>query len=598
MRLYIEFKKRPKLFIGLVFLFLSFVLYGNTLVNGFVFDDRVIIRDRDELKDVSHIPALLFEPYHSSGYNADAYRPLTMISYALNYALLGSDAWGFHLVNILLYALAAYMGFLFFWWLTGSFSLSLTASLIFLLLPIHTEAVAGLVGRAEILSMIFSFSGLWVLMEGREKTDPSARSTFSRQFKSGLLFLLALLSKESAMGMLPLYLLVIEVDYVKKGGFLKKQAAIIKKYWADFAYLFGAFFLYLLLRVSTLESLAATRATIVENPLKFTGSFERIATAIKILGMYIVRIIYPAASLSSDYSYNQIPVDAGMLDPAFALGAVTLALAFFFMAAVFLKNPGGRFRIAAYAAGIFMFFYLPVSNIFFPIGTIMAERLMFIPSLGISLLAALLVRYFLKRFPSGVASYALYFILSASAVFYGGAATVRNFDWKSEKTLFLSAAEASPQSVLSRSNNGAMYLIDNDLDSAEKEIKAAQEIYNNYDHNLNNLGLLYLRRNQLEEARRQFTDTIIRHPDNSESADNLALVFYLLGKYESAKKIWTIVYGQEMASLKLAVGLKDDIISLIKQGRIKEAGELAARAGTLIENRKHFAPIKEIMTSD
>ncbi|MFA6107060.1 MAG: hypothetical protein WC745_05335 [Patescibacteria group bacterium] len=598
MRLYNELRKRPKLFAGLVFIFLSFVLYGNTLANGFVFDDRVIIRDRGELKDVSHIPKLLFEPYHSSGYDADAYRPLTMISYALNYVLLGQDARGFHLVNILLYALAAYAGFLFLWRLTGGFGLSFTAGLIFIFLPIHTEAVAGLVGRAEILSMFFSFFGFWVLLKGKEEDFPSATLTFSRQFKAALLFLLALLSKESALGIIPLYLVIIEADFAGKEGFLKKLAALFKKYWTDFAYLFGAFFLYLLMRVSTLENLAATRATVVENPLKFASPIERIITAVKILGMYIVRIIYPAGNLSSDYSFNQIPASANIFDPLFALGAITLASAFFIIAAVFFKNSGGRCRIAAYAAGIFMFFYLPVSNIVFPIGTIMAERLMFIPSLGICLLTALLIRYFLKRFSAGAVIYGLYFTLAGLVIFYGRAAIIRNLDWKSEKALFQSAAELSPRSVLSRSNNGAMHLIDNDLERAEKEIKAAQEIYDNYGYNLNNLGLLFLRKNRLEEARRQFVDTIIRHPDYAEPIDNLGLVYYLEGRYESAKKFWIIVYGEDKASIKLAAGFQDNIIDLLKRGERKEAGELAARAGDLIENKRYLAPIKEMMATD
>ncbi|MBL7058101.1 hypothetical protein ISS03_02070 [Patescibacteria group bacterium] len=147
--------KNKPLLILLTFVTLVFVVFGNSLTNNFVFDDLAIVRNRDELKTISHLPFLFFEPYHEKGLNTDLYRPITMISFSINYFVFGEKPWGFHLVNILLHAIASWLLYLSLFKITNKFRVSLLAAILFLLLPIHTEAINPIVGRAEILSLLF-----------------------------------------------------------------------------------------------------------------------------------------------------------------------------------------------------------------------------------------------------------------------------------------------------------------------------------------------------------------------------------------------------------------------------------------------------------
>ena len=108
---YYHIHKKPHLIL-LIFTLIAFLVFGNSLFGNFVFDDLAIVRDRDELKNIQHLPLLLFEPYHKLGYDGDLYRPLTMISFSLNYFITGEKPWGFHLFNILLHTLSSWLVYL------------------------------------------------------------------------------------------------------------------------------------------------------------------------------------------------------------------------------------------------------------------------------------------------------------------------------------------------------------------------------------------------------------------------------------------------------------------------------------------------------
>ncbi len=591
-------KKFKYLTLG-IFLVVSFVVFGNSLAGDFVFDDLAIVRDRPELKNIEHLPYLFFEPYHNMGYDGDIYRPITMASFSLNYNILGEKPWGFHFINILLHALASWLVFLLLFKLTKKIDFSFLASFLFLILPIHTEPINTIVGRAEMLSLLFSAWCLLLLL--KEKNIKTKKKKISLQFWAALLFLMALLSKENALGLLPLYFIIIWIN-TQGNTFVVRLKIIFNKYRLNFTYLTGAILLYFSMRAAVLEKLINTNSSIVENPLKFVDWPERLMTAIKIIGMYLYKIIWPYNNLSSDYSFNQIPVEINWSNWFFWIGLTTLCLIIIIIIKALLKPPKNNYptQIIILASSFFLFYFIITSNLLFPIGTIMAERLMYIPSLGVCMVLGLLIIMLRNMLRNKInnKNYSQYIYLSIIALLticYGTISFDRNFDWKNEASLFASAAARSPDSVLSRSNLGAIYLLEDNLPAAEKEIMAAQNIYDNYNHNLNNLGLLYLKKGELTKARDQFIFTLKKYSGYGSAIDNLALTYFKLGEYEKAKKFWNIIYGNKNAQLYLIAYFNNEFNKLIQENKINQAEKLLLQTKKIVDNKKWLKEIETLL---
>ncbi len=549
-------------------IFASFLLFSNTFRNDFAMDDVPTIKDNAVIRDIGNIPAIFSDYYRNSP--AGLYRPATISSYAVTYFIFGASPWGFHFCNILLHALNCWLFFVLILSLTKRKLLAGGAAFLFLLMPVHTEAVTGLVGRAELLSFSFSLLAVISFLSGISGVLKTALSC--------LLFLCGLLAKETSAAVLPICFFLLPLRYPELS-----LTAVYKKYQSVLTALGAIFVFYIFLRISMLGDYCfANNATIVENPLKFLPVYQRVLTAFKVLALYAYKTVLPF-NLSSDYSYNQIPA-VGTLSDFGAVSGILIFLSFtagltlwkapLVMGggdkagseqsqgfAYFLAKPAMRsFYIASV---LFIWPFLPVSNLVVVIGTIMGERLMYFPSAGICLIMAesLLLVYerdkikpsietsspdageggvggiwtFYARIKLKLLKYAALLVFIAVSCFYAARTWMRNYDWLDQKTLFFSAAKTCPESVLSRANAAAMYLLENNFENAEKELDAANKIYPYYPHAVNNLGIIYLRRGLFDKAERQFLKTLEVSPGYPGAYENLALVYLNTGNY---KKAW------------------------------------------------------------
>jgi len=132
-------------------------------------------------------------------------------------------------------------------------------------------------------------------------------------------------------------------------------------------------------------------------------------------------------------------------------------------------------------------------------------------------------------------------LFSILFIFYIFQTWQRNYDWKDQKTLFLAAAKSSPSSVLSRSNAGAIYILEGDYERAEKELLVANQIYPYYPHAINNLGLVYRHQGKFEKAEEQFLKTLKILPNYAGAFENLGLLYLDWQKYPEAKK-WLLKF--------------------------------------------------------
>ena len=524
-------KKKNLIFLGIC-LALVFLVYGHTLPGDFVFDDRSIVSHYSLFSNLNNIPEIVSMGYWTA--ESGLYRPVVLLSYALNSSFFGIGTYSFHLVNLILYAFTGYLLYLLIRKLfPKEETLAYLTVILFLVLPIHTEAVANIVGRAEILALFFSLLGFLEIIKKK-----------SNIWLTALWLFLALGSKETAIAAWPIALLIVfykdflKVRPKKKISFKK----ILEKYFTPLFLSASAYFTARLLVLG--PYFLITNASIVENPLKFASFWGRIGTALQVMVMYIRKTFWPFG-LCSDYSYNQIPVVESFFNLKTLLG---LAILLFFIITTisFLR----RRPFLALGSAFFLFSFLVVSNLIFPIGTIAGERLMYYPSVGLCFylaygfvsLGRIKPKIFYKL------SMVIFVIL---VIFYGSISFIRNFDWLTEKNLFISAAQCANNSVLSRSNMGTVYYFEGRYTEAEKEIKEANEIYDGYTKAINNLGLVYWKTNRPDEAKEEYFRAIRNWPPYEGVYENLILLELSLGNTDRAKKWINVIFNTQPEAVNI-----------------------------------------------
>ena len=163
----------------------AFVVYTNTLSHQFVYDDLSVIVGNPRLHSIANWPEIVTSPWWPRG----LYRPFTSLTLAANWSLGPGAPFGFHLVNILLHAVAT--------GLVGLLAMrlmpvpaALAAALLFAVHPVHVEAVANVVGRAEILATLWVLAAALLYLRygdlAREESGSVARRRLERRRPSGL----------------------------------------------------------------------------------------------------------------------------------------------------------------------------------------------------------------------------------------------------------------------------------------------------------------------------------------------------------------------------------------------------------------------------
>ncbi len=501
---------KEKIFI-LSFAVLSFLIYGQSLWGSFVFDDRGIIEHQAMLGNLSGLKETAIFPYWTE--DAGLYRPTTLLSYSFNIIFLGGSAMSFHLVNILLYIGIIVSIYVLLKRLFKNDLLACFIALMFLVLPIHTEVVANITGRSELLALLFSL--LTLLEFTKEKIN---------FWLAGLFMLLAIGAKETAvatLGLIPLLILIQEKWWRRE---------LLDKYFRGVSAAVIGVMVYLVIRFFVLgtEHFLGVETSLIENPLLFADTTGRVATAFSILWMYIAKTFWPV-NLCSDYSYNQIPILTSLAHWSVILGLVSYIGALVTIVVCLFRKP-----LVSWAAAWFAVSFLLVSNFLFPIGTIAGERLFFFASLGPVIIVTFLLLKFGRK-PLLLSLIAIYAVVS-----FG-----RQGVWLSEERLFLNAEQCAPESVLSLSNAGAAYLFQGKLDQAAERLERSREIKPIYSKGLNNLGLVYWKQGRNREAEALYFESLKQKYPYSGAIENLQLLYLGEGDYQKARGWLRFTYDAE-----------------------------------------------------
>ena len=501
----LSFLLNKKFLVLVIALAISFLIYGNGIRGGFVFDDTAVIEKRGDLKNFDNFFDLFVSPYHQNTPQSGLYRPLTMASYALNYRIFGQSPASFHVINIVIHALNS---FILFWLVNFLFKkrkLAYFSFFLFLTHPIHTEAVTSIVGRAELLAFFWSFVATYFFIK-------------KRRFLSAAAFLLALWSKESALMVLPI---IFYIDWTQLGV---KFRAAISRLWVYIP----ALVIYLLFRWAALGKYVFKEdiTTVIENPLRFTSLFERVVTAFKVLFLYLEKLVWPI-HLSADYSYNTIKLASSFFKSWESLvGLVFFALLVW---AVFYRKT--RSTVVGFGAALFLLPYLLISNLILPIGTIMGERLMYFPSAGFVIWIAFVLHKIADTKMGGTIALAL---LIAISTLFSIRTIDRNRDWWDNRSLFEAALAESADGLLTRTSLAAVHIRNNEWGEAERELEVAQNIYQDNAHAYNLLGIVADHNGGLNTAESFYKKSIELSANPVNTRINLANLYFKQGRYEEA----------------------------------------------------------------
>jgi tetratricopeptide (TPR) repeat protein len=562
----IQEPKRINLILGLIIFIFTFAIYANSIRNNYAFDDDVIcLKNKYVQNGLGNLKEIFTKgfTYAFDGNNTGSYRPITLLSTALEIHFYGNKPHRHHFINVLLFSLSCVVLYLLLRKLFNNYNyiLPLIITLIYAAHPIHTEVVANIKSRDEILVFFFFVLSMFLFIEYIDKNN------IAYLFISLIFYFLALLSKENAMSFFLIYPLILH--FFRKTNF-KKIFVLSLPY-------IGVLLIYFLIRNSALDVMTfKTKIDLINNSLMAAeNTADRLATAIYMLGRYIYLLVFPI-TLSCDYSYNSNPIIS------FSNIKALLPLLFFLGSLIFAIYSFAKRNYFSFAILFFMITLSTVANIFMIIGSSMAERFLFTPSLAFAMIVGLLlVKIFkidlvgnkLKNIP--ILAILLLLLISA----YSIRTVARNPMWKDNDHLFFEDVKNSPNSfrmhnavastirirgenekdikkkqiiineaikeynkslsILNRQseswyNIGVCYYMINDIPNAINSYNKCIEVDSTYKAAYNNLGVIYFNKQDYDKALLYFTKAVELDTNFADGIANIGAVYHNKGKYEQA----------------------------------------------------------------
>ena len=458
--------RRPRhgLFIAALWI-AALLAYSNSFRDGLAFDSqRIILADsRIQADTPDNVHQIWTGDYYNGTGSGALYRPLTTLSYLWNYADLGNgaNAAGYHAVNFAIHAINIALVYLIGFAIFGEAWPAFAMAALWALHPVLTESVTNVVGRADLLAAFGVLAGLLCYIRVLA-TAGWQRAAWTAALATAAA--IGIFSKESGVVLIAV-LIVFEVAFAPKS----RWSARIAGYLA--ALLPAA--VYFAMRQSVLAQVSSLLISWCDNPLQQAGFWISRLTAVKVLSAYIGLLLWPT-QLSPDYSYNQIALSTGSdLKSIFALLLwIVIAAAAFFS---YRRARRALFFVAFFAVTI-----APVANIVILVGSIMAERFLYLPSIGF---AGVLVYGALAAWRRALANWppartVLPVALALPCLALAARTWARNFDWFDDRTLFASAARVCPDSYKVHENLAMLALArpQPDYPAATREVERALAI--------------------------------------------------------------------------------------------------------------------------
>ncbi len=554
---------------------LAFIFYANTYFNEWAHDDGIVIVKNEYVQEgFTGLKGIFTKDAYDSYYRqlntvnqlaGGRYRPLSIATFAIEQQFFGAVpeekvdsflkqnfAYGIsgpeekklvsnmhmrHLLNVFWYMalVVVLLYFLRYIVLKNDPIIAFMAVILFTIHPIHTEVVANVKSRDEIMSLLFMcLTFIFAFKYEEQKKLPLLIAALCS-------FLLAFLAKEYAITLVVLIPLSFYLfkDYTIPRSiktFLPYMAVVLLYFFIRIKVASGGSDATLYDMLHSLgEGNENSEKEVLNNPYYFATHTQKIATEIATSLNYLKLLIFPHP-LSADYSYNSIPykdysnwqVWLSILVHTCIIGAT----AYFIF---FRKN----YKVFAFAFTFYMIHLLLVNNLIFNIGATMGERLIFHSSVGFSIVVAyLLYKGFEKIQPGAQVKTGLIAVMAVIVVLCGFKTISRNPDWKNDKTLFFQDINVVPSSVLVNGNVAAAYITmaDHETDTVTKYkylhkaislLDKAIAIHPTFVAGYLNQGIAYYKMGVLDSAQKCL-DSVRKNYPNYPTLRNL---YSLLGDY-------------------------------------------------------------------
>ncbi len=490
--------------------------YSDSFRGELVLDNAVMIHDDPRIRAATseNLGRILTEGYWHNSAASGLYRPVTTLSYLVNYAVLGEGRpAGYHWVNLALHGINVVLVYALGLLIFAETGPAWALAAIWGLHPVLTESVTNIVGRADLLSGMGVLAGFWFYVKS---TCVTGRRRVGYLMAMVGAQTVGLFSKESA-AVLPGIILLYDVTWSRRTHWRDRAPA--------YASLAIPFLIFFYLRSGVHGSMGIGFA---DNPLVGAGFWQARFTAIGVIGKLLGLIFWPA-HLSADYSYNSIPVfgTARLWNDAKTWFAMAVCAG----AVVVAVTSRHSRKPLTFWIGLFFLTLLPTSNLIFPIGSIMAERFLYVPSIGVIGFAIGAMLLFGRRF-ARFAWVAVGLVCMACAA----RTYARNLDWKDGLTLWTSAVNSVPDSWKAHNNLGTVLLpMPGRLPDAVGEFETALRIYPDCAPAHYNLGSAFSRMpGRLTDAIAQYQSALRIYPDYAEAHGGLGEAFSRAGQLGEA----------------------------------------------------------------
>lgn len=580
---------------GIVFLTVL-VCYYNSLNCGFVFDDVSAIKENRDLRPHTSVWNLFKNDFWGTPMHKErshkSYRPLCVLTFRWNYALHQLEPMGYHLFNLLLHS-AVCLLYLRLCSLFLKPAESLVAAILFAVHPIHTEAVSGVVGRAEILCSVFFLAAFFSYCKCSKR-----RSETNWPYLVATVFLTvtAMLCKEQGLTVIAVCI-VYELCIVQK---LRPQRTLhlfedvlsgkssmptwLRETSRRVVALLLSAIVLLVLRLKVMGGQLPT-FTRFDNPASVAATPTRQLTYNYLLAANTWMLLFPC-NLCCDWTMGTIPLVDSVWDSR-NLATLAVYAAGAKMAHVAFVAPSRHAKVVIMSLSLLLFPFLPASNLFFPVGFVVAERVLYTPSMGFCMLVAHGWGSLLKRsLGKNIAWLSLISLMFAHA----SKTIIHNFDWESEYTIFMAGLRVNQRNAKLFNNVGhaleSMHHYDEALVYFQKAASVQDDdvgAYINVGRTYNNLKLFHEAEAAFLKAKGLLPKPVPGESYQAKVAPNHLNVFLnlanLISRNESRLEEADALYRQ-------AISMRSDYTQayinrgdvLIKMNRTKEAQEVYEKA--------------------
>ncbi len=514
--------------ISLIFLAtIAIITSLNTIWGEFVYDDTMTILEDARIRDWHQI--FHWTPRH-----------IRTITYIIDYRFWGLNPFGFHLTNLILHTACCLLLYVLVNIIFKKTQIALFASLLFATHPVHSEAISVISHRKDLLAMMFYCLAFILYLRGIAISGQTHRSIPTSIKKALLLclsaisYFIAMFSKEVAAVSLPIMICLYHFLFEPS-----KTTNIIKKYWLYFLagiILIIAFFI----KLNVLGRAFNPKNILMVTNNATTEYLPVFYTMLKSFLTYLRLLLFPC-NLSMNY---EVPISTSLLETGVLIGAIALIAIITFWITTYRKLPGISFAICWFLVG-----WLPTSNILPLVQFFVAERFMYIPSVGFCLLLSIgLNQLSMQRKKTVIA------LLLIIIAIYIPLSIKRNADWNNMYSLRFDWCQKvlakDPNSVDAHFRLGVIYSVKNQHQEAIVEFKKVIEIEPNHIEASNCLAIEYQDTMQYELAMDIYKKLLNIVPYPAKIHSNMGILYEKQG-----------LYSQAIAEYKTAISIDSSLVT-------------------------------------